>query len=135
MKIEHVALWTYKLEEMKEFYVKYFGGKSNEKYVSAHEFKAEFSSYFISFDSGCRLELMQMDTIPDGSNKKGFESTGFTHIAFEVAEKREVDDIVKRLKADGITITGEPRMTGDGYYEAVLLDPDGNCVEITVTPE
>ncbi len=51
MKIEHVALWTYKLEEMKEFYVKYFGGKSNEKYVSAHEFKAEFSSYFISFDS------------------------------------------------------------------------------------
>ncbi len=60
---------------------------------------------------------MQMDTIPDGSNKKGFESTGFTHIAFEVAEKREVDDIVKRLMADGITITGEPRMTGDGIMK------------------
>jgi lactoylglutathione lyase len=27
-------------------------------------------------------------------------------------------------------VVGAPRKTGDGYYESVVLDPDGNVVQI-----
>jgi len=75
-----------------------------------------------------------MPIIPQGDNANGFESTGLTHIAFSVDTPEELDSLYKQLKGDGVTILGEPRMTGDGYYEACVSDPDGNRVEITVTP-
>jgi lactoylglutathione lyase len=36
------------------------------------------------------------------------------------------------MSDDGIQVIGEPRTTGDGYYESVVLDPEGNRVEVTV---
>lgn len=134
MKLEHVAIWTHQLERLKDFYVMYFGGISNEKYVSEKEFKGRFESYFLSFDTGARLELMKLLGVPQGDNVNGFESTGLTHIAFSIETPGKLDLLYNRLKEDGIMIVGEPRMTGDGYYETCVLDPDGNRVEITVTP-
>lgn len=134
MKLEHVAIWTHKLESLKDFYVQYFGAISNDKYISEKEFKGRFESYFLSFDTGARLELMKLSGVPQGDNANGFESTGLTHIAFSVETPNNLDSLYNRLKEDGITIVGEPRMTGDGYYETCVLDPDGNRVEITVAP-
>ena len=134
MKLEHVAIWTDQLETMKSFYVRYFGAVSNEKYISEKEFKGRFESYFLTFDSGARLELMSLSAIPQGDNANGFESTGLTHIAFSVETPAHLDLLYQQLKNDGIKIAGEPRMTGDGYYETCVLDPDGNRVEITVMP-
>jgi lactoylglutathione lyase len=135
MILEHVAIWTHRLEELKDFYVKYFKAAPNEKYISKNEFKAQFESYFLSFGSTARLELMQMGTVLQGDNAAGNETTGITHIAFSVDTRKEVDELASRLKQDGHTLVGEPRFTGDGYYEACVLDPDGNRVEITVLPE
>jgi lactoylglutathione lyase len=135
MILEHVAIWTSQLEKMKDFYVKYFGAVPNEKYVSDKEFKAHFESYFLSFDSTARLELMQMSIIPQGDNANGFESSGLTHIAISAKERSEVDEAAAKLKNDGITLMLEPHQTGDGYYEACVLDPDGNRVEIVVLPD
>jgi len=134
MKLEHVAIWTHQLECLKDFYIRYFGAGSNDKYVSDKEFKGRFESYFLSFATGARLELMKLPGIPQGDNANGFESTGLSHIAFSVPTPDALDVLYDRLKTDGVTIVGEPRMTGDGYYEACVLDPDGNRVEITVTP-
>ena len=134
MKLEHVAIWTHQLECLKDFYIRYFGAVPNDKYVSDKEFKGRFESYFLSFSTGARLELMKLPGIPRGDNANGFESTGLSHIAFSVETPDELDALYHRLKTDGVTIAGEPRMTGDGYYEACVLDPDGNRVEITVTP-
>ena len=134
MKLEHLAIWTYQLEELKDFYMLYFGATPNDKYISEKEFKGRFESYFLSFTVGARLELMKLPSVPQGDNANGFESTGLTHIAFSVETSNELDALYNRLKEDGITIVGEPHMTGDGYYEACVLDPDGNRVEITVTP-
>lgn len=134
MKLEHVAIWTHQLEELKHFYVTFFGGVANQKYVSDKDFKGTFESYFLSFDGGTRLELMKLTDMPQGDNADGFESTGLTHIAFSVDTPADLDRIYARLKKGGAPIVGEPRMTGDGYYEACVLDPDGNRVEITVTP-
>jgi lactoylglutathione lyase len=129
MMIEHVAIWTHQLENLREFYVKYFQAQSNEKYVNP---KKEFSSYFLSFETGCRLELMQMPTVPNSQNDIYQQFTGFVHLAFSVGSKEKVDLLTERLRNDGFEIVGEPRTTGDGYYESVVLDPDKNRIEITI---
>jgi lactoylglutathione lyase len=131
MMIEHVAIWTHQLENLREFYIKYFQAQSNEKYVNP---KKEFSSYFLSFETGCRLELMQMPTVPNSQNDVYQQFTGFVHLAFSVGSKEKVDLLTERLRNGGFEIVGEPRTTGtgDGYYESVVLDPDRNRIEITI---
>ena len=53
------------------------------------------------------------------------------HIAIAVGSRDAVDRLVERMRTDGITIASEPRLTGDGYYEAVVIDSEGNLIEIT----
>lgn len=127
MRIEHVAIWVKDLEIMKDFYVKYFGMTSNKKYVNQ---KKGFSSYFLSHLKGPRLEIMhRLDVAEIDGNK---ESTlGFAHLAISVGSKRVVDELTEGLRKDGYVVDGEPRITGDGYYESVILDPEGNNIEIT----
>ncbi|MCC6614374.1 MAG: VOC family protein [Anaerolineae bacterium] len=127
MKIEHVALWTRDLERSRAFYVTYFDGMANAKYTNP---RTGFASYFVRFDDGARLELMQMPGIVEGANTPEQQALGWVHIAFKVGGRDVVDALTDRLRADGYPIAGEPRVTGDGYYESVVLDPDGNRVEL-----
>ena len=129
MKIEHLALWTDHLEEMKTFYVTFFGAHTHEKYYNS---KNQFHSYFLSFDDGARLELMQMPGIPPNKNDVLQQYTGLIHFAMSVGGKGKVDELTERLRQAGYKVIGEPRMTGDGYYESVVLDPDNNRIEITI---
>lgn len=129
MNIEHIAIWTKDLEKMRVFYEKYFGGKSNEKYRND---KKGFESYFISFDSGARLEIMQMPTIPTSKNNVHEQFIGLTHFAVSVGTQEKVDVLTKILENDGFEIVGQPRWTGDGYYESIVLDPEQNRIEITI---
>lgn len=117
---------------MRSFYMKYFGARSNDCY---HNPTKQFQSYFLSFPkgqvgTGCRLELMQKPNIPDSLNTG--EATGITHFAMSVGSETEVNCLTEQLRSDGFSIVGEPRWTGDGYYESVVLDPEGNRVEICV---
>ena len=125
MIIEHIAIWTNDLEKLKDYYVKFFSGKSNHKYRNPNTL---FESYFISFDSGCRLELM---TNPDIKEMSQTNCIGITHFAFEVESKNEVDLKANELKIAGFPILKGPRITGDGYYEFETVDIDGNKIEVT----
>ena len=130
MKIEHLAIWVRDLEQMRAFYETYFGATANDKYVNPRK---EFSSYFLSFpDDGPRLELMQMPGIVDISTEVQTQYMGLTHIAFSVGSTSAVDDLTEKLRQAGYIVAGEPRRTGDGYYESVVLDPEQNRIEITV---
>jgi catechol 2,3-dioxygenase-like lactoylglutathione lyase family enzyme/quercetin dioxygenase-like cupin family protein len=122
--IEHTAVWTRRLEEMKRFYVRWFGGVANDMYQATRPSGAVFRSYFISFGAGARLEIMQQDDVPEGVPQP---CIGMAHIAFGVPN---VDDMVERLRSAGVEILSPARRTGDGYYEAVVADPDGNRVEL-----
>lgn len=124
MTIDHIAIWTDKLEEMRKYYCRYFNGRNNEKYTNPLK---NFESYFITFEEGARLELMRRKGIPQG--KEG-ETLGITHLAFKVTSREEVDTLTETLRTDGYIVAGEPRTTGDGYYESVVLDPEGNRVEL-----
>lgn len=128
MKIEHLAIWVRDLEKMKAFYEKYFQATSNEKYFNP---KKNFNSYFLSFEGECRLEIMQMPNIPENKNDVYQQNMGFIHFAISVGSKEKVDTLTESLRTDGYEIVGEPRTTGDGYYESVILDPENNRIEIT----
>lgn len=128
MKIDHIAIWTQHLEKMKHFYESYFDGKSGEKYLNPRK---NFESYFIEFDSGSRLELMEKLEIDKKLHEDEANYLGLTHFAFSTGSRKKVDQLTAQLRSDGYKIIGEPRVTGDGYYESVALDPEGNKVEIT----
>ena len=129
MKSEHIAIWTSNIERLKLFYTEYFGCTSGSKYINSTK---SFESYFLMFDSGCRLEIMQMPSIPLNLNNSFSQYLGLIHFAVSVGSKENVDELTARLRSDGYEIVGEPRVTGDGYYESRILDPDGNRIEITI---
>lgn len=127
MKISHIALWTNKLEEQRDFYVNYFNGKSNEKYVNPAK---GFESYFISFDGDTTLEIMRRTDVTESKYNANKEYIGICHFAFCVGSKEKVLELTEKLRKDGYNIVGEPRTSGDGYFESVVLDIDNNRVEI-----
>lgn len=127
MKIEHIAIWTKDLEKMREFYLQFFDLISNEKY---HNPKKNFSSYFLSFPTGARIELMFKPEIVEIIKAAEFNA-GLTHFAISVGSKEKVEELTNLIRQNGHQIVGEPRTTGDGYYESVISDPEGNLIEIT----
>ena len=126
MKIEHVAIWVNDLEGMRDFYKKYFNGEENSLY---HNPKKQFESYFITFEGGARLELMKRVGIEDALQT---ETIGYAHIAFSVGSKEKVNELTNTLREAGYPVLNGPRTTGDGYYESVVSDPEGNQIEITI---
>lgn len=129
MNIEHIAIWVNDLENMKTFYEKYFNAKSNELY---HNPTKNFRPYFLSFKTGCRLELMHKPEIPENINDLEKQYRGFIHFAISVGSREKVDQLTEQLRADNCPIVGEPRTTGDGYYESVVCDLERNRIEITI---
>ena len=127
MKLAHLAIWVEDLEKMKEFYCHYFDLIPGEKY---HNPNKNFTSYFLSFESGAQIELMQKPEIHSSQNRN--YSFGFAHIAISTGSKEQVLSLTEKLRTDGFQVTGEPRTTGDGYFESVVLDPEGNAIEITI---
>ena len=126
-RIEHVALWTSNLERMRAFYEQYFDARAGTLYRSAT--RAGFASYFLSFpDRGGRLELMTVPEIAPAASTTPF--TGYAHIAVTVGPRANVDALTERMRRDGVRVISGPRQTGDGYYESVVADPDGNEVEL-----
>ena len=128
MRIEHLALWVHDLEGMRDFYLKYFDTTSGEKYVNSAK---QFTAYFILFGEGkTRLELMTRPDITVIDGERGF-NMGLAHFTISVGGKEQVNALTERLRKDNYVIFGEPRTTGDGYYESVVLDPEGNYLEIS----
>ena len=127
MKIEHMALYVNDLEEARKFFTRYFGASSNEGYRNP---KTGFRSYFLSFDGGARLEIMNRPEMPDRPKERA--RTGYAHIAFSAGSRERVDELTAELRADGYEVISGPRTTGDGYYESCVVAIEDNQIEITV---
>tara|TARA_B110000444_G_C18609830_1_gene487086 strand:- start:288 stop:677 length:390 start_codon:yes stop_codon:yes gene_type:complete len=128
MKIEHIAVWVNDLESVKNFYIKYFKMNCSQIYINS---KNKFTSYFLSFNEATtRIEIMHRPDIRS-KEEKHYSSFGLTHFSISVGGKIKVDNLTEALRKDGFKIVGEPRTTGDGYYESVVEDCEGNWVEIT----
>src|SRR5687768_1821498 len=129
MHIEHLAIWVSDLERMKVFYCNYFGATAGPVYLNPVK---QFQSIFLTFGQGPRIELMKMPGIPASANDPYRQFAGLVHFAISVGSAHAVDDMADRLIGDGFELLDGPRMTGDGYYECVFLDPEKNRIEITV---
>lgn len=126
MKITHAALYVSDLERARRFYAEFFGGEAGGKY---HNPITGFSSYFIRFEGDASLEIMHREGVED---PPGANCLGYAHLAFSTGSREAVDALTKRLSEAGCQVIDEPRTTGDGYYESVVLDADGNRIELTV---
>ncbi|MDE6314542.1 MAG: VOC family protein [Lachnospiraceae bacterium] len=127
MKIEHVAMYVNDLYGARDFFVKYFHGEASQEYNNV---KTGFRSFFLSFQDGARLEIMNRPEMRD--HTKDLVQTGYIHIAFSVGSEEKVVALTKKLQADGYEIISEPRTTGDGYFESCIVGIEGNQIEITV---
>lgn len=125
MRIEHVAMYVHDLEGMKNFFVRFFDAKPNEGY---HNPRTGLRSYFLSFEDGSRLEIMNLPQM--GEQKKNLARMGYIHIAFDAGSREKVDMLTERLYEAGYEVINGPRVTGDGYYESVILGPEDNQIEI-----
>ena len=124
-RLEHVALWVRDVERVAAFYAQYFDARIGDRYQNPRK---GFQSRFLAFASGARLEVMartDVDTRGTG------EALGFAHVAIAIGDESAVDALAARFRADGVAVLDGPRRTGDGYYECVVLDPEGNRVEVT----
>lgn len=122
-------MWTCDLERLAAFYARYFGAAVGPKYTNSAK---GFESRFLSFGGAPRLELMQSSALHPVEHAPGAQRMGLTHLAVSVGSRERVDELTEALKADGFAVVDGPRQTGDGYYESVVLDPDGNRIEVTV---
>ena len=127
MHIEHVALWADDIERLCQFYMRYFAADVGPRYENASK---GFSSRFVSFESGARLEVMQTTTLHPARHVAGAQRMGLTHFAVSLGSEQAVNAMVERMQQDGVPVIDGPRRTGDGYYEAVILDPEGNRIEL-----
>ena len=127
MRIEHIAMYVNDLAAARDFFVRYFNAKSNEGY---HNKTTDFSSYFLHFDDGARLEIMKKPVMEDF--QKTLSRTGYVHIAFSLGSKDAVDELTEKMRNDGYDIISGPRTTGDGYYESCIIGPEGIQIEITI---
>ena len=119
-----MALWARDLDAVAAFYARWFGARVGERYENPRK---GFASRFLEFSGGARLEVM---TRVDVDSRGGAEQLGLAHIAIVVGDDAAVDALAARFAAEGIAILDGPRRTGDGYYECVVRDPEGNRVEI-----
>lgn len=127
MHIEHIAMYVNDLEKTRDFFIRYFHASANEGY---HNKTTDFRSFFLSFDNGARLEIMNKSDVVDC--EKQLLKTGYAHIAFCTGSKETVDELTAKLKEDGYQVISGPRTTGDGYYESCIVDLEGNQIEITI---
>ncbi len=127
MRIEHLAMYVNNLEATRDFFVKYLGGVSNDGY---HNNTTGLRSYFISFEDGARLEIMNKPQMED--MEKSLNRTGYIHLAFSVGSKEKVEELTSQLQQDGYEVISGPRTTGDGYYESCIAAIEGNQIELTV---
>ncbi|HKR34041.1 MAG TPA: VOC family protein [Steroidobacteraceae bacterium] len=127
-RIEHIALWVDDLDTLSAFYARAFGAQVGTRYVNAAK---GFESRFLTFESGARVELMKTTHLWPTRHAPGVERMGLTHLAISLGSEAAVNELTERLRSEGITVLDGPRRTGDGYYESVVLDPEGNRIEIT----
>ncbi len=126
MRIEHIAIYVKNLDNMRNFYCQYFGAVSNHRYENP---VSGLQTYFLSFSDGARVELMTRPVTMSAENNEYM--LGLSHLAFDLGSREEVDRLTSRLENDGYMVSRKARVTGDGYYESVILDPEGNRIEIT----
>jgi len=126
MRIEHVAIWTHNIDRLCAFYATLFKAGIGELYQNP---RSDFGSRFVTFGHDARIEIMSRPDVADTPDQ-AIAHQGYAHLAISLGSSKAVDAMFARAGELGIPVVSVPRTTGDGYYEAVVLDPDCNRIEL-----
>ena len=97
-RIDHAALWVADLVGVRDFYLRWFSGRSNGEY---HNPRTGLRTFIISFDPdaaggrGARLELMSR---PDVIARPESEALGWAHVSFALPGCTDVDELAARAR-------------------------------------
>lgn len=127
-RLDHLAVWAHDLDAIVAFYETHFGATAGPRYQNPAK---GFASRFLRFDGGARLEIMTSTRLSPPAAAADAPRAGYAHLAIAVGSESGVEALTARLRRAGVPVVDGPRRTGDGYYESVVLDPEGNRVEIT----
>lgn len=128
--IDHAAIWVADLDDARDFYSHWFNGHSNGLYENPETGLRTHILHFadaLEARRGTRLELMTRPDVAALGKEKGL---GWAHVSFKLDDREQVDRLAANMTEAGVRVVDGPRETGDGYYEASVLDPEGNTVEI-----
>ena len=131
--IDHAALWVTDLDGARDFYSHWFNGHSNGLYENP---RTGLRTYILHFTDGpweerrTRLELMSRPDVAAPAEAAERTGPGWAHVSFSLPGRDDVDRLAADMAEAGVRLVDGPRQTGDGYYEAVVLDPEGNRVEL-----
>lgn len=126
--ISHIALNVKNLEAEKSFYNHYFGTQASSPHYQ--NVKTGLETCFLTFKDGSRLELMNWPEMK--AKPMDTKIQGYVHIAISLGSREAVDICTSKMVESGVLVLSCPRTTGDGYYESLVQDPEGNLLELTV---
>ena len=116
--IEHAALWTLDLERARSFYERYFEAQAGPRYVNAQK---QFTTYFLSFASGARLEIMHKPTVAAALVSDGSERQGYAHL--------------EPIREELVHVQVLNYVQPDGGREADLVLPDAKRAPLPERPD
>ncbi|MGI6110407.1 MAG: VOC family protein [Eubacteriaceae bacterium] len=125
MRIDHISMFATRPEEVKAFYVKYFGATPSKEFIDT---ESGLPSYYLTFDDGSRVEILNRPEITRMA--KNHIDLGYIRVSYMLDSREEVDKLANRLQSDGYAIIQQPKETPDGFYDCVVLDPDDNQIVI-----
>ena len=126
MRMAHMAMWVPVLDAAADFWREYFAASIGPPYASKR--RPGFTSRFVTLPGdGGSIELMSAPWVEQQPVK---DRLGWAHVAISVGSTAAVDALAKKFNAAGLLVE-QPRVTGDGFYEAVVCMPAGILIELT----
>lgn len=121
--LSYVNVFAKDIEALSVFYRDLFGFKEIPDIRSSIFRGLDTGRSCIGFNAPDAYELLKLD---DYSDTKGCKFL----LNIDVGSKEEVDEYVPKALASGATLIKEPYTTYYNWYQAVLLDPEGNVFRI-----
>ncbi len=128
--LDHVAIWVADLDEARDFYSHWFNGHANGLYENPTTGLRTHILHFTDTPPEGRRTRLEIMTRPGLEGRREAEGLGWAHVSFSLPGRDDVDRLAASMREAGVPVVDGPRQTGDGYYEAAVLDPEGNRIEL-----
>lgn len=138
-RLAHVGVWSEDVATQARFYrqVMGFDVRAVTDSSSGRAMMVEEANAFLALgDEHHSLALFEDVRPGSGNGRRPMQRTRLHHLAFEVDTDAELAALAARLQMANVTLSLEPRDGNPDMGDTLWFsDPDGNRVEISVTPD
>lgn len=119
--ILHIAIYCSDIEKSTDFYTRVLGMKH-----LFNQNKDDGSLWYVYLYSGAGT-FVELFPLSEGSERPTQATPGITHICLAV---EDIEEAARKVKAEDYPLESEPRLGGDGNWQAWVIDPDGVRIEL-----